>query len=311
MTSSNLKLTNILRFFGASGAAGDRNEPIIGIFWVTVAMAFLAGIVTLGRYLALEGMDPSQVMFFRNFFCVVLMLPLLAWRGSSLWKTDQLKLYGARVFFSFISMTGMFHAVALIPISEVTAIGFLSPLFATLFAIVLLGERVRLRRWTALLIGFLGALVMLRPGLSPTGLGQLFALISALSLGAVGPLVKKITSRDDADRVVFLTNLILTPISLVPALFVWQWPELYLWPALVGIGLCAVLGHMALVRGYASTEASLVQTFKFSRLPFAAILGIFVLNEGTDSLTWVGAGIIFSAAVYITRREAQLKTAAR
>ncbi len=305
------KLSTVLRFFGASGAAGSRNDPLVGIFWVTVAMAFLSGLITLGRYLALEGMAPAQVMFFRNFFCVVLMLPLLVWRGASLWKTDQLKLYGARTVFSFIAMTGMFHAIALIPISEVTAIGFLSPLFATLFAIIWLGERVRLRRWTALLVGFIGAMIMLRPGISPAGWGQLFALISAISLGVVGPLVKKMTGRDDADRVVFLTNLFLTPISLVPALFVWQWPEPNIWPAMVGIGLCAVFGHMALVRGYASTEASLVQTFKFSRMPFAAILGLLVFSEATDLLTWVGAAVIFSAAVYITRREAQLKTPAK
>ncbi len=308
MPSQSTTLQAMLRFLGASGVAGKRNDPLLGIFWVTVAMAMLSGLITLGRYVAQQGIPPSEAMFFRNLFCVMWMLPLIYWRGASLWQTNQIKLYGARVFFSFFAMTGMFHAVALIPLGEVTAIGFLSPLFATLFAIFLLGEQVRLRRWAALGVGFIGAMIMLRPGISPLGTGQMFALMSALSLGAVGPLVKKMTGKDDADRVVFLTNVLMTPVSLIPALFVWTWPPVELWPALVGMGLCAVTGHMALVRGYASTEASLVQTFKFSRLPFAVALGFLFFGELIDGWTWLGAGIIFAAAVYITRREAQLKT---
>lgn len=296
-----------LKFFGTSGAAGKRNDPLVGIFWVTVAMAMLSALIALGRYVALQGIPPSEAMFFRNFFCVVLMLPLLFWRGTSLWKTNQFRLYAARVFFSFFAMTGMFHAVALIPLGEVTAIGFLSPLFATLVAIFFLGEQVHFRRWMALAVGFIGAMVILRPGFVDLGAGQLFALMSAFSLGAVGPLVKKITGKDDADRVVFLTNVLMTPISLVPALFVWVWPPVELWPALVGMGACAVLGHMALVRGYASTEVSLVQTFKFSRLPFSVLLGVLFFGEFIDGWTWLGAVIIFAAAVYVTRREAYLK----
>lgn len=283
-------------------------RPLVGAVWVVIAMFMLAGLVALGRYAALEGMDPLQVLFFRNFFCVVWMLPLLAWRGAALFRTDQLGLYGVRVGLSFIAMTGMFHAIAVLPIGEVTAIGFLAPLFGTLFAVLWLREQVGWRRWAALFVGFCGAMIILRPGLSAIGPGQAFALMSALAIGVIGPLVKTLTRKDDPDRVVFLTNLFLTPLSLVPAVFVWQTPSNDLWPWLVLMGLCAVLGHMALARGYAATEASLVMTYKFARLPFAVAIGYLAFSESIDAWSWAGGLVIFAASVYVARREASLKT---
>lgn len=294
-----------------SGRAGVRDEPVVGMLWVVAAMAFLALLITLGRYASKAGIDPLQVVFFRNFFCVVWLLPLFAWRGLSLVRTKRLDLYGLRVGLSLVAMTCMFQAVALIPVGEVTAISFLSPLFGTAFAILMLGERVRLRRWMALVVGFAGAMIILRPSAGPLEAGQLFALVSAFAVGIIGPLVKKLTHEDDADRVVFLTSLLLTPLSLIPALFVWQWPPSELWPLLFGLGLVAVLGHMSLVRGYAAMEASLVMTVKFVRLPFAVLFGYLAFSETIDGMTWLGGFIIFAASVYVTRREAQLKGAAK
>lgn len=293
------------------GAGGAR--PFAGFVWVVVAMFLLACLVAIGRHAALEGLDPFQVLFFRNLFCVVWMLPLLAWRGRSLVATTQLRLYGLRVALSFVAMTGMFHAIALIGIGEVTAIGFLAPIFGTFFAVLLLGEMVGWRRWLALAAGFAGAMVILRPGFTEAslGAGQAFALMSAMAMGLIGPLVKSMTMKDDPDRVVFLTNLLLTPLSLIPALFVWQWPALELLPWLALMGLAAVLGHMALVRGYAATDASLVMTYKFARLPFAVGIGYVAFSETIDAWAWVGAFIVFASSAYIARREQKLRRQAR
>ncbi len=290
----------------ASGDPGRRNHPVAGLVLVTVSMMLLVGIATVGRSAALSGVDPLQVLFFRNFFCVVWMLPLFAKRGLSLARTGQIRLYGLRIGLSFISMMAFFQALALLPIGEVTAIRFLSPLFGTLFAIVLLGEHVGSRRWTALAVGFIGAMIILRPTGSAFGFGQIAALVSAMAIGVIGPLVKQLTIADDANRIVFITNLIMTPLSLVPALFVWTWPALDLWPQLVLMGLFAVLGHMTLVRGYAVTDVSLAMIFKFGRLPFSVLVGYLAFGELIDGWTWIGAIIIFAAAAVVTRREAQL-----
>ncbi|MEO1206541.1 MAG: DMT family transporter [Pseudomonadota bacterium] len=303
-------------------ASGPRH--LAGAMWVFIAMFMLAGLIALGRHFSKLGFDPLQILFFRNLFCVLWMLPLLVWRGRSLFVTDQFGLYGLRVGLSFTAMLGMFHAVALLPIGEVTAIGFLSPLFATVFAVLLIGETVGPRRWAALIVGFGGAIVMLLPTLwlSPDGdtggdffggfgAGQAFALMSALALGLIGPLVKTLTKKDDPDRVVFLTNVLLTPLSLVPAVFVWRWPELSHLPLLLLMGFCAVVGHMALVRGYAATDASLVQAYKFVRLPFAVGIGYLAFGETIGMYAWIGGGIVFAASVYIARREANARSQGR
>lgn len=295
--------------FELSGRAGQADRPFAGAVFVFAAMAFLAALITMGRYAALAGTDPSQVVFFRNFFCVVWMLPVFAWRGMSLVKTQSLHLYGVRVGLSFVAMTAMFHAVALIPVGEVTAISFLSPLFGTAFAIAMLGERVGVRRWMAIVIGFAGALIILRPSGGAFGAGQMAALVAACAVGVIGPLVKRLTREDDADRVVFLTNLLLTPLSFVPAVFVWTWPTLEMWGLFVVMGLVAVLGHMSLVRAYAAMDASLVMTFKFVRLPFAVLFGFMVFRESIDGMTWLGGLIIFAASAYVTHREAKKKVA--
>jgi drug/metabolite transporter (DMT)-like permease len=300
------ELSALAKALKTSGHAGRRNHPVAALVLVTASMAMLVGIAAVGRSAALSGLDPLQVLFFRNFFCVMWMLPLLAHRGLSLVRTSQIRLYGLRVGLSFVSMTAFFQALALLPIGEVTAISFLSPLFGTLFAILMLREHVGPQRWTALAVGFIGAMIILRPTGVGFGLGQMAALFSAMAVGVIGPLVKHLTSTDDADRIVFITNLLMTPLSLIPALFVWAWPPAELWWQLALMGLFAVLGHMALVRGYAVTDASLAMTFKFSRLPFSVLVGYLAFGELIDGWTWLGAIIIFAAAAFVTRREAQL-----
>jgi drug/metabolite transporter (DMT)-like permease len=280
--------------------------PVAGVVWVTISMALFGALAAFARGAMNAGLHPFEVVFLRNLLATLMLSPLLLWRGASLLRSSQLSLYGLRVLVSLLSMQAWFYALALIPIGEVTAISFLAPVFGTLGAILLLGERVRLRRWTAIMVGFLGAMVILRPGMAPLGIGQLCAVFNAMSIGIVAVMIKQLTTVDDPDKIVFLTNLMLTPLSLAPALLVWTWPTLDALLPVLGLGLTAVLGHVALVRGYAATDASLAMTFEFSRLPFSVAIAYFAFGETIDRWTWVGAAIIFASAVYITRREARL-----
>ncbi len=306
-THEHRSLATIAASIKSSGASGQPSNPIVGFFWVTLAMLCFAGLAAFAKYAARAGIDPLQIIFLRNGFCFLFLLPLLFIRGPSIAKSSQLKMYGWRVGLALLSMMTWFYSLSLIPIAELTAISFLGPLFATLFAVLFMGEVVRGRRWTALAVGFIGAMIILRPGGSSFGLGQALALFSALSAGVIGPLLKQMTATDDADRIVFISTMMMTPFSLLPALWVWQWPTLALWPYLVAMGVCAVIGHVSLMRGFASTDASLVFTFEFSRLPFAVAVGYLMFGETIDIWTIVGAVIIFSSAFYITRREALLK----
>jgi uncharacterized membrane protein len=153
-------------------------------------------------------------------------------------------------------------------------------------------------------------MIILRPAGSAIGVGQVCALLSAM-MGGLTSVLETATARDDPDKIVFLTNAMLLPLSLMPALFVWHWPELEVLPALIGMGVCAVLGHVCVVRGYAATDASLAMTFEFSKLSFAVGIAYLAFGEVIDAWTWVGAVIIFASAVYITRREARLRGSGR
>jgi drug/metabolite transporter (DMT)-like permease len=298
-----------LKLLGAP-VANSSSDPVAGVIWITISMALFAGLAVFSRQAMNAGLHPFEVVFLRTIFACALLIPLLLFRGRSLLRAQNIGLYGLRVVISLLSMQTWFYAVFLIPIGEVTAISYLAPLFGTLGAVLLLGEVVRIRRWTALGVGFLGAMIILRPSGSEMGVGHLCALFSAAMAGLTAVLVKQLTAHDDPDKIVFLTNIMLMPMSLIPALFVWRWPTLEVLPALLGMGGCAVAGHVCVVRGYAATDASLAMTFEFSKLPFAVLIAYLAFAETIDAWTWIGALIIFASAMYITRREARLAATA-
>ena len=288
-------------------ASSRRNDPVAGVMWMLISCALIAGVAALGRYATTAGVPPLQVVFLRLIFALITMLPLLAWRGIAFAKTEQLNVYIVRVFIGLFAMTTWFTGLSMVPVGEVTAISFLSPLFATVFAALLLGEVIRVRRWAATLVGFAGALVILRPGLVETSLGTWLIVISATAMGLSTTYIKRLTNADHPDKVVFISTLLMTPIMLLPAIWVWQWPPLHVWPYLVAFGPVATFGHVALARAFAATEASLVMSIDFARLPFAVLYGYMLFGEIIDLWTWVGAAIIFAAGIYIARREAMLK----
>ena len=288
-----------------------RSDPVTGSLWIIFSMATLCGLTACAKALSMAGVHPFQVVFFRNLFAAIVFAPLLFYRGTSLFDTSQLPTYGFRCAVALFSMLFWFYSLSKIPIGEVTAISFLTPLFGTLGAIFFLGEKVRARRWTALAVGFMGALIILRPGVSPLSEGHFAALMSTISGGMSAILVKQLTARDDPNKIVFLTHLFLAPMSLIPALFVWGWPPLSTVPLLLGMGVFATLGHASLVRGYAMMDASLALTFEFSKLPFTAVVAYIFFNETIDRWTWLGACIIIGSATYIAQREAKVRAEAR
>jgi len=174
-------------------------------------------------------------------------------------------------------------------------------------AVVLLSEVVHVRRWAATLVGLIGALIVLRPGFMELTPGVSLALISAFFMGLSTTLIKRLTASDDPDRIVFISTLLMTPPVLIPALWVWQWPDPSLWLPLLAFGPVATLGHVFLARAYAAADASLIASLDFARLPFAVSFGYALFGETIDMWTWIGAGIISLAGVYIAHRESTLR----
>jgi len=283
-----------------------RQNILHAAFWMIVSCGFLAILAGIVRYLAVEGIHPSLIIFFRLFFAAVSMLPWLFIAGIGALKTNRLKLYCIRATISIFAMSTWFWAVSMISIAEVTALSFLAPIFATIGAAFFLGETVRLRRWAATAIGFVGALIIIRPGFIELTTGSWLALAAAGFMGTSVLIIKTLTRTENPNKVVFYMGMMMTPVALIPALFVWETPALEYWLWIVAMGPVATFGHLTMVRSLSLADASAVIPFDFARLPFAVAVGWLMFGEIADIWTWFGATVIFASALYIARRESQM-----
>ena len=286
-----------------------RNNPVAGILWMLVSCALLSLVAALGRYVAMSGLPTAETVFLRLLFALLAMAPILALRGPGMLRTRHLPLYAIRVGIGLIGMTAWFAALAHITVGEVTAIGFLAPIFGTVGAALILGEIVRWRRWLSTLIGLAGALIILRPGFETVGIGTWYALLAAAGMSAAGLFIKALADRDEPDTVVLITLMLQTPVMGIAAAFVWIWPQPHIWTACVGLGVMGMLGHITLTRAFAAADASLIMSLEFARLPFAVAFGFMMFGELIDFWTWIGAGVIFAASLYNAHRERALRRA--
>lgn len=275
-----------------------------GVVWMCLACFLFAGMSMLARDLTRE-MHGLEIAFFRSLVGFLIMLPYGLRAGRSIWRTSNQLLYVCRGASGAGFTLLYFPALAMIPIADAQALSFTTPLFGVLLASLFLGEALHRHRIVAVLTGFVGALVILRPGFEEIGLGGILVLLSSLSAGISSNLTKFATRTDRPDTVVFFHALYMTPFTFVPALFVWIWPgpEQLMW--LMLIGLLATLNQQCLSRSLAAADATAVLPFLFMRLPFAAILGYLAFAEFPAFWVWIGGAIIFGAALYLAHGEAR------
>ncbi|MCH7487232.1 MAG: DMT family transporter [Proteobacteria bacterium] len=280
-------------------------NPLRGALWILLSCACFSGIAVLIRHVS-SGLHPFEIVFFRNLFGLAFMVPWFLTRGRASLRTDRPLVHGLRALSGIGAMLCWFTAVTLMPLAEATALSFVAPLFATAGAAAFLGEQVGVRRWAAIAAGFAGAMVILRPGVGAMSPPALLVLLGACFTAATMLLVKTLSRQDSPGTIVLYMGLLITPISALPAVFVWQMPSVPELAWLVAIGLLGTIGHIALARAFAVADATAVMPVNFSRLIFAALLGYAVFGERPDGWTWVGAGVIFSATVFTAHREARL-----
>ncbi len=284
---------------------GGLSAPRQGALLMTAAALCFSLMNFVIREVAAE-LEPIQIAFFRNLFSLLFMLPWLARAGLSGLKTGRLSLHVGRSLVGLAAMCCWFYAVALLPMAEAVSLNFTVPLFATIGAALVLGEVVRARRWSATLAGFLGVLIILRPGFGEITPVMALPMAAALFMAVSTLMVKSLSGSESPNAIVFYMNLILTPLSLLPALFVWRWPSAEALALMLFMGLMATLAHLALTRAYTKADASAVMPFDYARLPFVAVIAFVAYGEVPDLWTWIGAAVIGASAIYIARREAQV-----
>ena len=254
---------------------------------------------------ASENLHILEVVFFRNLLAFIVMLPLLTSTGLAAIKMNNTKLFLMRGFFGAIGMLAGFTCLTLIPLAQATAISFSKPIFITIGAAIFLGEIIKARRIAAIIIGIIGMLVIVQPGVNSLSFGIMLAIIAALAHSVNALIVKKLTLTDSPQAIVTWMVIILIPITFIPAVAVWQWPSLETWLYLWGIAIVGTLAHFSWTKSYTMAEITSLESIEFIKLPIMALFGWMIFLEIPGTWTWIGGSIIFLSTIYISRREAK------
>lgn len=282
------------------------SPTVQGGVWMTAGALSFTIMTTLIREVAQE-IHPFEIGFFRCLTNLLCMLPFVFRTGSSIWQSVNHKVYIFRGVIGVGFLLTFFPGAAMLPVSDSMALFFTAPLFGTVLVLLFLGERIHTRRITALIVGFCGALIILRPGFDEVNIGSLLILLGALFTAASSSIVKYATRTDHPDKVVFYLMLYATPLILFPALMYWTTPTLSQGALMVGVGLLATLNQRFMSRAFAAADATAMFPFEFIRLPFAALIGWLAFSELPDIWVWIGGAVIFASSAYIAHREAQVK----
>ena len=285
-----------------------RLSPSAGILIMVASTVAFASMHAGVRYLSIEEhLHPFQIAFFRNFFGFLVLAPWFVQRGLSPLRTQKLALHTVRALINLAAMLLFFVALSLTPLAQVQALGFTAPLFATLLAILVLREKVFLWRWGTLIVGFVGALIIIRPGFKDIDVGSLLVLSSA-AIWAGAIIVIKILSRTDSSvTITAYMVLLMTPLSLIPAVFYWAWPNFEQWLWLVFVGVSGTLAQLGMAQAFRVAEATAVLPLDFMKLVWGAAIGYLLFAEVPDTGVWIGGATIFVAATYIAYRESRQK----
>lgn len=295
---------------GTGGTAGDR--PVAGMAWMLAGGVFITIVAVLVKLLV-DRLSVTQIALVRSVFLVVAILPFLARLGRPGLTVHRPVLMATRaVVLAYVTVAG-FWTLSKLPIVYVTTASFAKPLFVTLLAALLLGERVGWRRSLATAAGFLGVLVMLMPGATGAlpAVPALVAISVAVALAAGVIMVKHLVVGNDPSTIIFYCNLGVVAALIGPVAADWTAPDPSEWLLLAALGVASLASQNCFIRAYRAAEASLVAPFEYVRILFSATAGFLVFAEVPQLWTGIGAVVIVAATLYLARREAALRRQAR
>lgn len=252
-------------------------------------------------------LHPFEIAFFRSFFGLLVFAPLLVQSGFARLRTKRLRLHALRGGLQVGAMLQFFTGLSLTPLAKAAALQFNIPLFTTLLAFVVLRETMRIRRISALILGFVGTLIILRPDIGGVDLGSSL-VVSAAATWATAIIVIKFLSRTESSVTITVYGAVfMTPFALLAALPFWQTPNLEQLAWLGFIGAMGSANNLCIAQAFKEAEVSAVMPLDFSKLIWASIIGYVFFAEVPVIWTWVGGIVIFSSATYITYRESRVK----
>lgn len=293
-----------------SSTADRPHHPVLGSLFKLASVVFLSGLAACVKYLG-AAIPVGQTIFFRGAISlVVLALVAAATGGLHRLKTDNWRAHAGRSLAGTASMFCWFTALSMIPFADATIIGFTVPMFLTILAMLILGERIHRYRWTALALGCLGVVVMIGPHVTlanGSALGVSIGLLAAVSAAFALMFLRSMSGHEHAVTITFYFFLTSTVCAGLTALAGWPWPTRTQWIVLVSAGLLGVCGQLLMTYSYRYAEASTIAPLEYSSLIVAVTIGYFVFGEIPYLSTWIGAPLVIIAGLIILWREYQIQ----
>jgi len=248
-------------------------------------------------------MHAFQMLFIRSAIGILILLPFLQRGGWGQIRLTHLGGHAARNVIHFTGQVLWIFGIGLLPLATVSALEFTSPLWGGLLAVLFLGEKMNRGRWTAFGLGFLGVLVIVRPGFVEVSEGILIMLACAFFFGATGVATKWLTRRESALAIVFMMVVMQTVFGAVASSFVWVPLAWHQTPWLILLAVTGLTAHYCLTRALAAADATFIMPMEFLRLPIVAVVGFLLYQEAFEAMTLLGAAIIFSGNYASIRHE--------
>ena len=279
------------------------NKSVLnGIGLMIIATVLFSVMHASIKYMS-SSLHPFEIAFFRNLFGLIVIAPWFIRYGLQPLKTKKIKLHIARSFFNVIAMLSFFYSLSIAPLADVASLAFTAPLFASILAVVFLKEIIGIKRIVAIILGFIGAIIVIDPVYSSINNGHILTLLSA-SVWSVSLIIIKILGRTESS--VTITSymvIIMIPLSGIAAYFYWETPTINDLIFLVIIGISGTAAQMLLAQALRQGDTSIIMPFDFLKLIWAVGIGYLFFFEVPSINTWLGSIIIFLSTLYIAYRE--------
>ena len=278
------------------------DRPLAGILWMLFAILWFVSLDPLAKTL-MRDYPLIQVVWARFLFHMLILAILLRGRLPATARSGSPGYQVTRSCLMLATTSLFFAGLQFLPLATATTLMFLSPIFVTVLAIPLLGEQVGIRRWVGVGVGFVGALVVVRPGLVEIQWSMLTVIAAALSPALYQILTRSVRTRDGQMTSLFYTGLAGAVATSAVVPFHWEAVTPGHWPLLVALGIAGCVGHLCFIRGFQFAPASLIAPFSYTSLVWAALFGYLFFSDLPDRWTLAGAALIISAGLYIFHRE--------
>jgi drug/metabolite transporter (DMT)-like permease len=267
-------------------------------FWMGCSLACMLLMTVAGRETTRE-LNVFQVMEMRSIIGLAMLYPLIHLAGGfRAMRTSRPWQHIGRNIAHYVGQYSWLVALGMIPLAQLVAIEFTAPIWTALLAVSFLGERMNFRKIVAIVLGLIGVLIIVRPGIDAFNTGQIVVLGAAVAFAISFTMVKSLTRTETVVAIIFWMLVIQSIIGFVPALYVWRWPSQAVWPWVVLISFAGSYAHYCMARAMVHADATVVMPMDFLRVPATAALGWLIYSESVDLLTVVGAALILAGNVF-------------